>query len=272
MKKIILSVLLLIIPFPAFCEEVTILTTQDSPPTSFFIDGKLTGFAVEYTKAVQKAVGHTGNIEAQSGIRILTEASKKPNILLFSVSRNENRENKFHWIAHLTTRRNEFWAKKEFTGSISSIEDAKKVKGIGVARGGNREKLLRDKGFANLDRGTDELMNLKKLLGDRFSLIFISTVEAYSLTSQLNIPVDTIKPVYVVFQNDSWIAMSKNGTSAETVNQWKNAAAKLKEDGTFKKIAEKWVKYLKDTIGVEIMVKNNVLCFWKDSEQLDKGQ
>ncbi len=173
MKKIILSVLLLIIPFPTFCEEVTILTTQNSPPNSFYIDGKLTGFAVEYMKAIQKAVGHTGNIKAQPRKRILTRALRKPNILLFSISRNENWENKFHWIANLTTERTKLWAKKE---------------------------------------------------------------------------------------NDSWIVMSKNGTSAKTVNQWKNAAAKLKEDGTLKKIAEKWVKYIKNTIGAE----TNVLYLWED--------
>ena len=264
MKQIIIVLFLISMPFTSFCGAVTILTTQNSPPTSLVIDGKLTGLAVEFTKAMQNAIGHKGVIKAQPGKRIIKQALKKPDILVFSLSRNQDRENKFHWIAHLTTRRTEFWAKKEFSGLIQSLADAKEVAWIGVTRGGNREKLLRDKGFINLDQGTNELVNLKKLLAGRVSLILLSTVEAASLTHQLDAPLSAIKPVYTVFENDSWIAMSKNGTSKETVNRWKAAAEKLKKDGTFEKIALEWVDYLSDTVAAQTMVKNNVLYLWKE--------
>ena len=144
------------------------------------------------------------------------------------------------------------------------MEDARRVKSIGVLRGGNREKYLRLRGFTNLEPATEEGQNLKKLLAGRIDLIFLSTIEAATLASMNGISLNEIEPKFTVYSNDSYIVMSKNGTSSETVKIWKNAAQQIKVDGTFKKIGEKWVRHIRETFGVETEVRDDILFFWKD--------
>lgn len=62
----------------------------------------------------------------------------------------------------------------------------------------------------------------------------------------------------------SYIAVSKNGTAPETVKLWQETAQRLKDDGTFGKLAEKWAKYMRETDGIEAELKDGALNFWKE--------
>ncbi len=57
--------------------------------------------------------------------------------------------------------------------------------------------------------------------------------------------------------------MSKS-TDEETVKKWQNAAQDLKDNGTFKKICDKWIKYMVKTYNLKTEFKNDVFYFWKD--------
>ncbi len=61
----------------------------------------------------------------------------------------------------------------------------------------------------------------------------------------------------------SFIAISKN-SDQRIVAQWKNAAQEIKNDGTFEKLAQKWVAYTQDVVGVPCEVKSGALQFWRD--------
>ncbi len=156
------------------------------------------------------------------------------------------------------------WAKADSPLKINSMEDARRVKNIGVLRGGNREKYLQIQDFTNLVPVTEEGLNLKKLIAGRIDLHFLSTIEAATLAKLNDISSSEIEPKFTVYSNDSYVMMSKNGTSSETLRRWKNAEQQIKDDGTFKKIGEKWVKYIRDNYGVETEVRDNILFFWKD--------
>ncbi len=245
-------------------DNVTVYTNRSPPTTLIKEDGSgLTGFSVEVVQELKKRVGNTSKIHLVPWVRGYKNVKSKPNQAIFTGSRNAARENIHHWIIHLTTRRSVFYAKKGSNLTISSIEDAKKYR-IGVLREGNREKYLKTRGFNRLQSINSEEQNIKKLFANRIELIFQSAIEAASNLKKINRKFDEIEPKFTVFQNDSYLMMSKNGTPMETVQRWQKAAKKMKSDGTFKKIAEKWVDYIRNTYGVKTVVKNNVLFFWKD--------
>ena len=268
MKAVITTIVLAIFVVAAtklsYADDIRIFCNEE-PPTNFSgADGTVTGFTTEIVREIQKRVGNSSHIKIYPWKRAYKMALKEPNIVLFTASRNPDREDKFHWISQVTTRRSVLWSKVDSPLEISSMEDARRVKSIGVLRGGNREKYLRMRGFTNLEPATEEGQNLKKLLAGRIDLVFLSTIEAATLASMNGISFNEIEPKFTVYSNDSYILMSKNGTSAATVKMWKDAAQQIKVDGTFKEIGEKWVKYIHDTFDVETEVKDNILFFWKD--------
>ncbi len=157
-----------------------------------------------------------------------------------------------------------FWAKAGSSLNINSMEDAKKVRGIGVLRNGNREEYLKIRGFTNLDVVEDEWQNLKKLVAGRLDLVFMSELEAAALTKITGISLDKIEPKYTVYSNESYAVMSKPGTPPETVKRWKRAGQQMKDDGSFKKIGEKWVKRIYHDYGLQTEARDEALYFWKD--------
>lgn len=239
-----------------FCDE--------APPTSFrAADGSVTGFTTEIVHEIQKRVGNSSEIKIYPWKRAYMMAIQEPGIVLFTASRNPDRENRFHWLIKVTARRSVFWSKKGSTMKITSMEDAMLVNSIGVLRGGNREKYLQLRGFTNLEPVTEEWQNLKKLLSGRVDLVFLSTIEAASIARRTGIPFSRIEPEFTVYSNESYVVMSRNGTSSETVNKWKQAARQIKADGTFKKTGEKWVNHIRNNYGVETEITDDILFFWK---------
>ena len=246
----------------AYGQEVSIFCDGGSAPTEYLDDnGELTGFSVDVVRELQKRVGHTGDIELVPWIRAYREALYRPNIVLFTASRNAEREEKFHWITQLTRREPTFFSTADRSLSIASLDDAKTLSGIGVVRGGNRERYLQQLDFNNLDSAATEGQNLKKLLSGRIDLVFMSPVELAANAREEGMSPKDFKAVLPVYSNDSYIIMSKNGTSAETIEKWKSAARAIKEDGTFANIAQKWIRKIASDYDLETEVRDNALFF-----------
>lgn len=246
-------------------DNVRIYCDGATPPTEFTdANGNLTGLSVEIVREIQGRIGDTSTIEVRPWARAYLEALTQPDVLLFTTSRNKEREKQFHWIFHVTTRWNFLFAKRGSRLKINSLEDAKKVRRIGVLRNGNREKYLKEAGFTNLENVTSHRQNLKKLITGRVDLIFMSGLEAAALAKDIGIPVTELEPVYKVYSNDSYIVLSKNGTELDTVKKWAEAAQSIKADGTFKKIGNKWVGYTSKNYGIAPILKNNVFYFFND--------
>ncbi len=261
---IVMAFILLAANRLSYAENIRIFCNEEPPTNYSAADGTVTGFTTEIVREIQKRVGNSSHIIIYPWKRAYKIALKEPGIVLFTASRNPDREDRFHWIIQVTTRRSVLWSKAASPLRICSLDDARRVKSIGVLRGGNREKYLRLRGFTNLEPASEEGQNLKKLLAGRIDLIFLSTIEVATLAKINGISFSGIEPKFTVYSNDSYIMMSKNGTSSETVKMWKNAAQQIKSDGTFNKIGEKWVKHIRDTFGVETEVRDNILYFWKN--------
>ena len=237
----------------------------EGPPTNYTAeDGSVTGFTTDIVREIQKRVGDDSEIETYPWKRAYGIALSEPNVVLFTASRNADRDSKFHWVTQVTTRRSVFFSKADSPLKIYKMEDAKLVTSIGVLRGGNRAKFLTRNNFANIAPVNQKGQNIRKLLAGRVDLIFMSTLEAASEAKLCGVPFDKIEPRYTVFTNDSYIVMSKNGTPVETAIRWIKAARQLKDDGTFRKISEKWIRHIRKTYAIETEVKDNVLVFWKD--------
>ncbi|NOU48995.1 amino acid ABC transporter substrate-binding protein [Pseudoalteromonas sp. JBTF-M23] len=161
----------------------------------------------------------------------------------------------------MTTRHSILWGQANGRLKIESLVDASRVKGICVIRGGNREAFLATKGFENLVPVEAPGQCLNMLLAGRIELIFMSSLEVASLATMHNTSKTKLVPLYKVFSNKSYIAMSKNGTSAQTVKQWQDTTQAMKDDGTFSRIANKWSDYILKHYAMPTYVKNNVLIF-----------
>ncbi len=241
--------------------ELRILTVEE-PPSSFIGEnGEPSGFSVEILQNLQKRLNSRESIKFVPEIRALNEASQSPNIILFSFSRIPEREEKFYWIMQLMRKPWVIYAGKGAGITLRSIEDAKKLKSIGVVRGDVRASYLKQMGFTNLDELSTHAQGLKMLRLKRIQAVFYEPQGMAFECMKLGIPITEFEVISETRTSDVYIMMSKHGTPSETVEKWRKAAQSMKEDGTFQLIAEKWARNIREQYGIFCEVENGVLNF-----------
>ncbi len=246
-------------------QNLQIVTDPQQPPGNFLdAQGKPIGLMIDVVTEIQRRLGTTDQIQLMSWSRAMNTAKTEPNVVVMSLARTPEREDLFHWITLVMRKPWVLYAKRGSGIRIKTLDDAKKVKVIGVIRADVRGDWLKSQGFTNLENVTELKQNIKKLLADRVTLIFSSPQDASWFCKQLGVNMNDLEPVLTPNFSLSYIAMSKNGTSLEIVKKWQKAAQQMKDDGTFQTLAEKWAQYTQEQLGIECQVKKGALNFWKE--------
>ncbi len=229
----------LFISISAHAEELTIYT-ENAPPINYIDkDGKVTGSAAEIVQEIQRRIHSSDVISVLPWKRAYREATEKSNVALFSTTFTEQRRNLFKWVGPVAQISWVLYARADSDVVINGLEDAKKVDSIGTYLADVREQFLKSEGFTNIQSTTDTSQNLRKLLKGRITLWFSSNLGARELTKEEGISFDQIKPVYTVKSTGLYIVFNKETPDA-TVGKWQQAYEEIKNDGTLKRISEKW--------------------------------
>ena len=152
-KQIICLLLALTIHISASsvsAQELSIIT-EEYPPLSYIVEGKLTGSSVEIVSEILRRLKQPGNIQLLPWARGYNLLKSKPNVALFTTTRTKEREDLFHWVGPIATSTNAFYAKKGSNIRIKTIEDAKRVDSIATYKEDAREQMLLTWGFNNID-------------------------------------------------------------------------------------------------------------------------
>lgn len=228
--------------FPCFAGDLKILTF-DEPPSSYVDEnGNLTGFSVDIVREIQHRISNNDPIELLPEIRALVIASKEPNVVLLSFSRTPDREKQYHWIMLLVRKPWVFYTNKNAEIVLNGISDAKQLGTIGVARG-VRSAYLEKMGFKNLETVTNNWQNIKKLFVGRIQALYYEPQGMATECQRLGIPFSEFKELLITNYSGVYIVMSE-GTEPDVVKNWKDTTRKMKYDGTFQRIAEKWATYM----------------------------
>ena len=223
-------------------EESLQVYISEYPPFCFTINGEVTGVATEIVHEIMKRLQKSYDIKSLPWARGYRYLQEEPNVVLFTVTRTKHRENLFKWVGPIATSEVVFFAKKDSTMDIWSLEDAKKVDKIGLVQGYSVEKYLLQQGFSNIDAiSASEKTNPVKLMTGRINLwATVDLVGIYNAKLQGIDPKD-MKIVYVIKKQQKYIAFSKKVPDV-IVQKWQDALDKMKQDKTFKRILNNWIQ------------------------------
>jgi len=210
---------------------------------------EITGLITDVVKEIIARTGTKGSIKLYPWARVYQIGLREPNVVLFTAARTEQRENLFYWVGPIINKHWVLFAKRGSSIDIKSLDDAKKVRKIGVMRGDAREEMLREemlkaKGFENLHLLRNHIQALKMLMLDRVDLFASADVEIPILASGANISPNDVKIVWKLSIIQSYILISKKKPDA-TVRIWQEAFEEIKKEGTFALLGKKWAKILK---------------------------
>lgn len=233
----VLLALLFVVSLSA--QNLTIYCEDDSPMQFKGPDGQLTGMTVEMVRQIQERVGNTDPIQMVPWARGLDAVSRHPNTVLFSMGRTAERNPLFQWVGPIAESAFGLYVKADSPIQIRTLDDAKRIRSIGVYRDDIRDQFLTREGFTNLQRTNDNISNFKKLMSGRIEMYASSSNDIQGNAERAGYKLADVKLAYVFLRTQIFIAVSKQ-TDPSVAAKWNAALAAMKKDGSFAAIFRKY--------------------------------
>ncbi len=222
-------------------DNLKIVTENDYPPIGFMKNGKMDGLGIEIVKEIMKRLKMQQEIKMWPWARAYSAATKKTNVVLFSVSRTKIRDRIFQWVGPICIMKASFYVRKDSNIKINNLEDAKKLKRIGTYRDAFDEQYLKKEGFKNLDSVVSNILNIKKLMIGRFDVITGTNITMGNLAKDAGFTINDIKPIYTFLNVGNYFTFSSEAPF-EVVDLWRNTLEDMKMEGLITKLQKKWIQ------------------------------
>jgi polar amino acid transport system substrate-binding protein len=217
------------------------IVTEDFPPYNYVENGEIKGISTEVVQAVLKETGTNAKIEVYPWARAYKMATEKANVLIYSIGRIKQREDLFKWAGIVAPSDICFFKLKERSDiTVRSLDDIKKYE-VGILRQDMCLEYLENKGFKiKTVTDTDE-QSIRMLVKKRVDLIPFDKLGFVYKVRELGYNLSDFEAVYVLDDLSKGLYMAfSRGTSDHIVEKFKHALDKIKADGTYEHIVNKY--------------------------------
>ncbi|HEX2009569.1 MAG TPA: ABC transporter substrate-binding protein [Roseateles sp.] len=212
----------------------------DVPPLIYLRNERPEGFCADIVRELQRRIGDDGVLQIQPWQRVLARARQEANVLLVCPKRTEDRVAKFQWVGPLFVSRTYFYVPRDSSLRLGTLEQAKALPGVLVPRASYSHEWLNARGFANLAAASSSgPILLKMLVAGREPVLVMEETQLEALLKEAQLPADSVRPAYLAFAADSYLAFSL-GTPGAVVHGWQAALAGMKRDGSFERLYRRW--------------------------------
>ena len=224
---------------PVSAQPLTIYTEINAPLQFRAENGRLTGLAVEVVQEIQDRLGNQDPITLVPWARGYLELETLPNIMLFATARTAQRNALFKWVGPFDETVFSLYVKADSTILLRSLEDARKLRSIGVYKDDVRDLYLTKEGFKNLERTVNNVANVKKLMAGRIDAFASAAVSMEELARSAGYRAEDMKEALAFLKTQQFLAFSLQTPDA-TVKAWSEAFEAMKKDRTFERIFRKY--------------------------------
>jgi len=247
MKKIFILLAIMSIIFCLLSDNTRAqyleVVTEQYPPYNYEEDGKVKGVGTEVVEEVLKEAKISYNISVLPWARALKLAETKKNILIYCISRTEKREKLYTWVGIIAPINFYIYALKSRNDipEIIKLDQAKPYK-IGTVNQDALDQYLTEQRFPNIDRANLNEVNIKKLFMRRIDLWPMSEYTANYIAKKNGFDSKKMKKVYELkgFSGGNQYMAISNSTDRKILRKIQNALEKVKEDGRYQTILNKY--------------------------------
>lgn len=238
MRNIVLLLLALAGGYSPLATALAIYT-EDWPPVSFHNSkGSADGMAVEVVRELKKRTGNQDAIEVLPWVRAYNHLLSEPNVLLFSVGRNTEREGKMTLIGPIALSSTDVYALRNQAAAMREMGDARRRLPTAAYRGSIFESTALAHGYA-VSPTNDPLHSARMLLAGRVSLWVEGNIVVPQVLRQLGVADNSVERVATLDTLALYLAFSR-GTPRPLVLAWEQALRDMKRDGSFQAIHKRW--------------------------------
>lgn len=234
MKKLIMSVVCATVSFALLAAESSKLevVTENYPPFNYLEDDRVVGISTEIVKRVLDETKIPYSIHLYPWTRAYSKAEQQDNVLIYTLTRTKEREDKFYWFVKLITPTFYIYAKKE----LEIPKDFKNLKAVCV-REDAACNLFAKYGFSvekeNLSIVSDVegSSEIKMVLANRVQLFICDSQSLSYRLKQLGLSSSDFKQVAKVKEGEGFYLGASKKLKPEYVKELKRAINRLKKNG-----------------------------------------
>lgn len=245
MKNILIFWLVLCSHIVQAQTPIKILTTNEAPFQFQNKEKIQSGASYEILQLLLKETGYENTkVKFYPWARSYKIAKSKENTLIFSMLRNKERNNLFHWICPLYEIEYEVWKlKSRIDIKVNKLDDIKKYK-LGLWRDDVRHIYFKSKGFDNnIQLVNTDKQNILKLLKGRTELYIGNKAQLKYQLNKWNLSDKFIKleSIYKLDEtrNTLFIAFSL-GTEQIILDKFSKAITTIKKGSKYNEILDKY--------------------------------
>ncbi len=216
---------------PAAAELLVL--TEEWAPYNYTQDGKITGSS---TRIVEMTLARAGiDYEIRVGIwsGIIEKARSQPDVLIYSIGRNAERERYFHWIGPIISLHPKLYSLAGRDDiKLSKLEDVRGYR-LGLHKGSYMHDYFDAHGLSGYEVVDRFDLNLRKLLAGRVDLIPGEEGTLEHLLARDGIPAASISPRFDLNQSYEFYMALNRKSSPELVGRIQRAFNELQRSGAF---------------------------------------
>lgn len=222
-------------------EKITLATLNWQP--FYGEDLPENGFFAALSREAFKRAGYEMELEFMPWKRALEMAKKGKYDGLLGAYFNEDREKEFFYTDSIARNEESFFQKKGKNIKYENIDELKQYK-VGGLRGSAPVKALQEKGMT-LEEVPDDILNIKKLVGDRIDLIIAGKQQLfYNLNNMADLQkfvgkIEAVEPPFKSY--DLYCPISKKRSDGTNiVTKFNKALQEMREDGSYDEILKRF--------------------------------
>ena len=247
----------------SYANPIWVLTNLEPPFSEIDQRGRISGYAVELVNGILTEAGLRQQILAVPWQRILVESETKSDVLVFSLARTQEREDKFYWVSPITQNAYSVFAREqdEYSATINSLEQLPAASRVAVLAGDFREKIIVNAGLKAVT-GPDWGTVLQQFVDGEAEYLFFSDGGVDILCKIIQSPCEGINRVFQYQLATTYLAVSKQGTSIQLVEKLKSAAENFKRSSEFQIIVDGWLSEYKQRDMPNMHEDNGIIKLW----------
>jgi polar amino acid transport system substrate-binding protein len=212
--------------------DYTVLT-HPLPPFTTGTEAAPTGLAVDLVRMILSRTGDTGTVQVVPYARLMHDVRQGPSTIGFIVARTPEREGMMQWLGPIIVVPCHLYMKAGAAVVPRSLEEARSLGSIGVARGGVDARYFEAHGFGNLDYSESQATTLRKIYLGRVDATPIGSVVFDSLLDEIGLKrSDFTWAPFPLYDSFVYAAVSPD-VPASAVASWSAALGELKRSGDY---------------------------------------
>lgn len=212
------------------------MVTEEDPPFNHTKNGKLTGLSTEVVAAIGKRAKVPMAFASMQWEQAYSRAQSNRETCAFSAVRLPNRERIFKWVGPIAAGEWGLYARKDFTGSLKTLADAKPYR-IGAVAQDAKVEWLKERFVTNIITYANDTQIPPELRRGVVDLWVTGTYSAKRIAESAKGA--DIKLMLSISRFDYFIACNP-GVPDSTVNAMSDALAAMQKDGSYHKILKNY--------------------------------